>query len=138
MSFTAHKAKIIKFFENLNALAQKSPTEEHICALLEYLCANEALFDSVISANSPFYTEFFQHICADSVDPEQCFALLECLIVFCRERQLCKSAHEISAVEQNLLNFFEQSHHWHVTEHTLIHEWYWHTLPEKYGQRAMA
>ncbi len=123
------------FCAKLKQLTQKTPTEHHLHNLLEYLCSHEALFEACVSAHSPFYKEFFSKICAHKSDAEMHFELLECLIVFCRERQLSmQTQEELSVVERQLLDFFEQSHHWHEEEHTLIHQWYWHTLPNMYSK----
>ncbi len=138
MSFSAHTSQMKKICAHLHPLMQANTTEHHVHALLEYICANEALFEASISKNSPFYAEFFTHICADSVHPELCFELLECLIIFCRERQLCTHTQNISAAEKELLDFYEQSQHWKESEHTLVYEWYWRTLPGQYGHPIQA
>ncbi len=133
MSFTTHTEQMKNFCATLKKLTQKTPTEQHLHDLLEYLCAHEALFEASVSANSPFYQEFFSKICGYTDDADIYFDLLECLIVFCRERQLRDDAqNKLSEVEQQLLNFFEQSHHWHKEDRSLIHQWYWNTLPNMY------
>ncbi len=135
MSFTTHTKHMKNFCDTLKKLSQKSPTEQHLHDLLEYLCANEALFEASVSDSSPFYQEFFSKICGHTDDADVYFDLLECLIVFCRERQLRHNAQEeLSAVEKQLLDFFEQSHHWHKEDRSLIQQWYWHTLPGMYAK----
>ncbi len=133
MSFATHTAYVEKFCSQLGKLPRKTPTEQYLYDFLAHLCENKAHFENFVS-NSPFYEEFFQTISSEEPDDMNCFALLECLIVFCRERQLQKSTGEILPdLEQKLLHFFENSAHWSTEEHTRIHMWYWHTLPEKYA-----
>ncbi len=134
MSFNTHESHMITFCHKLKQVAKLNTQEQHLHDLLEYICANKDLFESSISNASPFYTEFFANICAEEISEGTAFALLECLIIFCRERQLQQGdSAKISALEAEILRFYEQSHHWHVDDNTLMHQWYWHTLPLKYG-----
>ncbi len=137
MSFFAHTSHVERLCKQLETLPHKNPTEQKLHEILEYICNNHTYFENSISTTSPFYEEFFRHICEEKLDEESYFALLECLIVFCRERQLqnAHTEHE-HEIERQLLNFFEHSAHWHVEDTTLIHQWYWHTLPAMYNRAS--
>ncbi len=131
MSFTKNSHQIYLLYQNLKTLQQTSAIILHLCNTLFYVHKNCHEFEIDISVDSPFYEEFFR--CLQSTDPDNCFHLLECLIVFCRERQLQKSKEgKISDYELNLLNFYEHSFHWHENDESLLHQWYSTLLPNKY------
>ncbi len=135
MSFAAHTIHVERFCNELKKLPTKTPIEQLLHETLEHICAHYEHFDTSINATSPFYAEFFQGICQEIPSDELYFELLECLVIFCRERQLQSKADDtLPAIEKALLDFFEKSHHWDIEEHTKVHQWYWHELPTVYKQ----
>ncbi len=132
MSFVAHKANMKYFCNTLKSIEAPTHTQARLCELLEYLHIHCHHFETSVSSDTPFYDEFFQQIREPHAHQEVCFALLECLIVFCRERQLQTKHNDLPELERNLLDFYEHSHHWHADEESIMQKCYWHDLPNKY------
>ncbi len=130
MSFTEHTSHMETFCNELEKLSSKNVIEDHLYQILSHLCDKHSTLDACIS-NSPFYEEFFLTVRTEKPNDMNCFALLECLIIFCRERQL-QNAENFSETESNLLQFYQNSAHWDMEQNTHIHQWYWHVLPNKY------
>ncbi len=135
MSFTAHVSQIQFLCQDLKAKGTLSPVEKYLCQMLEHIDINVLHFEESVSMETPFYDEFF--LCLQEPHEDNYFNLLECLIVFCRERQLQGLSRQekifITECEQELLTFYEQSRHWHITDETLLHHWYEVELPKKYA-----
>ncbi len=135
MSFSTHITHIKNLCQVLKAKNRLSPVESYLCQMLEHIDIYNLHFEQSVSAESPFYAEFFKTL--QTAQDDNYFDLLECLIVFCRERQLQsqikKEIIQFSEFEESLLTFYEQSHHWHTEDETLLHHWYVVELPKKYG-----
>ncbi len=120
------------FSTQLQVNTTNNPIEKHTLAMLELIQNNPAFFEQNINKNSPFYHEFCKTIQGDLVNFETCFALFECLIIFCRERQLrLNQQNSQDKTELNILKFYEESEHWHPEDGTLLNTWYWHILPKE-------
>ncbi len=129
MSFHAHKNNIGEALEFLQMQAQHDAIYEHALGVLLYIIENIEDYEDAFYVSSPFYAEFFECI-QRGLDQENCFAILECLIIFCRERQLLQKAQNH---EGALLAFYEQSDLWSDDDNTLLHKWYWYELPRIYA-----
>ncbi len=136
MSFATHNAKVKYYCDALKDVESPTNVQKLLYDILEYLQNNCHHFEKSVSKSTPFYGEFFKHIKDAHVHHEACFALLECLIIFCRERQLQGLHTQLPELEQQLLHFYEQSHHWHCDEESIIQVYYWQTLPEQYKMTA--
>ncbi len=135
MSFSTHVSHIKNLCQELKGRGELSPVEQYLCQMLEHVDVHMLDFENSISVETPFYAEFFLGLQVPHSD--NYFNMLECLVVFCRERQLQSHARQeimhFAKVEQELLTFYEQSRHWHVSDETLLHHWYEVELPRKYG-----
>ncbi len=137
MSFITHKASMKDFCESLKNVEMPTGTQSRLREILEYLCDHCHHFEDSVSDSTPFYDEFFYELQEKFPHQEVCFALLECLIMFCRERQLkAKNAQHLPEPERKLLHYYEQSHHWNAADETLLHTWYWDSLPKMYKEYA--
>ncbi len=133
MSFLTHKASMKDYCKALKGLEAPTHTQARLCEILEHLYEHCHHFEKSVSTSTPFYDEFFHQLQGQATHQEECFALLECMIMFCRERQLqMKDVELLPDPERHLLSFYEQSHHWHKEDETLLHFWYWENLPQRY------
>ncbi len=130
MSFHLHKDSIKNIQEVLRDASSHNHLYGHAHHVLVYISDNAEEFAQEIWVESPFFDEFFECLQQKHINDDVCFALLECLIIFCREKQLRNSAHyEACAHVQALLQDFECSELWAEEDNTLLHKWYWHELP---------
>ncbi len=122
---------ITKYYETLISLQEHNNIQQQLILILQHLQKNFDSFSVIASKKSPFYSEFFNTIHGQCTHEDTCFALLECIIIFYREKQLTIGQHgKLAPAEQNLLNFYEKSDLWDDEDKTLINQWYWLELPK--------
>ncbi len=131
MLFETHIPIIEQYHQLLESSKPSSLVQIYVLSILEQIKDNPNSFNLAICKDTPFFSEFLATIQRASVHEEDCFALLECLIIFCREKQLrLGSKDDMPLVERNILTFYEESELWHINDGTLLNEWYWHHLPK--------
>ncbi len=131
MSLEMHTATIKQFYQKLQKLTQHSHIQLQLLNILEHIQDNSNSFELSSCKQTPFYNEFINAITEQCIEDDNCFALLECLILFCREKQLrLTHGSDLPLAEQNILNFYEESDLWGIEDGTLLHNWYWHLLPQ--------
>ncbi len=131
MYFDQHIPAIEQFYLRLRSQDQNCLIQQHLIEILEHIYNNSTSFHIPSSMQTQFYQEFSTIIQGQSISYDTCFALIECLIIFCREKQLrTNSLDSLPLPEQKLLKFYEKSDLWSLDDGTLLHMWYWHTLPD--------
>lgn len=134
MAFTANAQIMDQFCVKLNALQQPTPTQEVLRDILCHVRNNAQSFDGSVSTDSPFFQEFFDELRSCNTCDDNCFSMLECLIVFCREKTLRSHDEDIPLLEHGILRHFEVSGMWDDPEQaTLVGQWYWSVLPQRYA-----
>ncbi len=130
MILKQHIPAIEQFYQRLKDEKSNNLVQQHLLEILEHIHLSSESFDLSTCMQTPFYQEFSTIIQGQCTSADTCFALLECLIIFCREKQLRSSlSNNLPIPEQNLLNFYEKSELWNLDDATLLHIWYWHKLP---------
>lgn len=136
MAFTANAQMMEQFCAKLNALQQPSPTQEVLRDILCHVRHNTRSFDGNVSTDSPFFSEFFESLRSCDTCDDNCFSMLECVIIFCREKALRCYDEEVALMEHGILRYFEASGIWDDPGHeTLVGQWYWSVLPQRYAAR---
>ncbi len=132
MSLETHIPHIEHFHQLLQKEDLINPVQIHVLDMLKHLQGSSGTFDLTACKQTPFYEEFLTTIQGQCIHEDTCFALLECLIIFCREKQLRNGQKgDLPLPEQNILDFYEKSEHWSLSDGTLLHTWYWYRLPEE-------
>jgi hypothetical protein len=98
-----------------------------LLAILE----SRAVYDSIVDEKNPFYREFALCSQQDNIGVDELFCIFECLVIFIRMRQMAKPQLELSATEQEVLEYFETSGEWTACDDTVVSQWYWQRLPKK-------
>ncbi len=133
MSLIQHTHAIAQFSQRLKHVESKTLIQHYALEALEVIHKQPESFKIFACIDAPFYQEFSNTIIGHSTNVDTCFSLLECLIIFFREKQLSLSENQqLSKSEQKILNFYETSNLWDLDDGTLMHLWYWHILPSKY------
>lgn len=133
MAFTTNAQMMEQFCAKLNAMQHPSPTQTVLRDILVYVHKNTRSFDGNISTDSPFFQEFFEALRSCSTCEDNCFSMLECMIIFCREKALRFGAEQLSLMEHGILRHFEKSGMWEdPARETLVSQWYWTVLPKRY------
>lgn len=138
MYLTEIQSDVARYLADLRLLACAGPEQGLVRDCLGELLPQWPEFARNISPDSPLLHEFCVTVKARNCTPDACFALLECCILFVREKALrhalaCPgSPSPLSAVERSLLHHFERSGAWPEREGLLVTHWYWHELPRRY------
>ena len=86
--------------------------------------------DASVPEELPFANHFFNELASlPQDDGSHWMNLLEDLALIFRARRLAFPAEPVAEGERAVLEFFERSGEWEPG--TLVHEWYWKTLPER-------
>ncbi len=131
MPLRKHIPAIKSFYVRLQGEQSDNLVQQHVLEILEHIHLESSSFDISHCTNTPFYQEFANIINEQCTSADSCFALLECLIIFCREKQLRHNGpkSDLPITEQKILSFYEKSELWNLEDGTLLHMLYWHTLP---------
>lgn len=128
----SHEIETIRHFcQCLERDASPSPIQRLTAQALHCLTDCPALFDTCVSADTPFFAEFMAALHTGATDADTCFAMFECLVIFFREKMLRSSSHTCSAAEQRILRYFEASPEWDNQLQLLVCSWYWYELPRR-------
>lgn len=139
MSFPDKSRVLAAYQAALEALEKHSPVQVLVRDGMRQLQQNAVDFEQYVSPDSPFLKEFWETVKTREVSEDACFALLECMATFFREKALCRALDELAATEKSLLAYFERSGHWRPTDVTLVSQWYWQELPwrhESFAEKA--
>ena len=95
-------------------------------------CVRDAAsaLDACVPDDLPFANHFFKELASlPQNDGSHWLNLLEDLALLFRARRLGFPSDPVPEAERAVQDFFEQSGEWGPG--TLVHEWYWKTLPER-------
>ena len=135
MTFTVNIQTMEFFYAKLSSLAKPAPVQCVVRDSLRHVCDHARDFDKIVSKDSPFFKEFFCVLAQGDASADTCFSLLECLIIFCREKALFLGATTLAAMEHGLLSHFENSGEWDDPAlQTLMAQWYWKVLPQRHAR----
>lgn len=137
MPFYPYHTDIARYHAMLSAVPNLAPVHCVVRDSLHHMLAHLPRFNAHIESNSPFVDEFVGTVRSMDTSEDACFALMECLVIFCREKRLRCNGSD-SPVEESLLRHFEESGKWNMTDGTLVSEWYWHVLPARCAASAAA
>ena len=134
MPFTSNHAIMEHFCTKLSGLDKATPVQCVLRDVLRQICHQSRIFDQCVSKDSPFFHEFFDALRLGRTSDDCCFSILECLVIFCREKNLYFQGQALSLEERSLLNHFEGSGIWEAPGgQTLVGQWYWEVLPRRHA-----
>lgn len=90
--------------------------------------AQRELYDDAVVSESPFSSQFRSTL-QEALLTREYFAMLETLILFCREKVLRRPELQESAMESALFSYFLHSGEWTFADGTLLVDWYYVRLP---------
>lgn len=127
-----------QFCASLGALPRLSPVQEILRDGLRHVQKHAVYFDNNVSKDSPFFSEFFHGLSTNDTCEDVCFGMLECVIIFCREKTLRMKVEEAPVLEFSILKHFENSGMWDdPARQTLVAQWYWLILPQRCAAQAL-
>ena len=136
MSFDHLHQDTEHFLERVCQVEGPSPEQCLVRDCLRGILANWEQYRQGISPDSPFLREFSTAVKMGDVSPETCFAVLECCILFLRERSLLYADAALSDEERSVLQYFERSGAWPLEAGLLVSWWYWYELPRRCKMQA--
>ncbi|MBL3581851.1 hypothetical protein [Oleidesulfovibrio alaskensis] len=109
--------------------AEHDSAEARLCkwALAE-ICEQSGAYAATVLAKTPFAAQFGS-VLAEAAESGNCFALLETLTLFCRERVLRRPDMPESSMEAALFSYFVHSGEWTFADGTLVTDWFYVRLP---------
>ena len=134
MPFSSNTQALRRFHTALADIPQPAPVQAVVRDCINHVLENARIFDAHVSGDSPFVKEFFATVKDLDTTCDGCFGVLECLVIFFREKTLRCPDVPCQPVEESLLQHFERSGHWDVSDDTLVTNWYWSELPQRYTQ----
>lgn len=137
MPFAKKFETLKQFHSRLQVLAHPTPLQATARDALTFLINNVNIFNRHVSHDTPFLREFFAIAENKDVSCESCFSLIECIVIFFREKALRIPHAAPAPEEEKLLRHFENSGEWEPVDGTLVSWWYWAELPLRH-QRGNA
>lgn len=134
MPFSTHIQTLRQYHAVLGEIPRPEPVQALVRDCVSHVLAHARSFDTYVSGDSPFLKEFLDAASCGDTSGDQCFSVLECLVIFFREKSLRSPDTSKHPLESSLLHHFESSGKWDANDGTLVTSWYWSKLPQRHGQ----